>query len=33
MINMVVAFLIGILLGALAMFAHQNGIYKKLGGK
>jgi hypothetical protein len=33
MINMTVAFVIGLLLGSLGMFAHQNGIYNKLGGK
>ena len=33
MINMLVAFVIGILLGALAMYAHLKGIYKDVGGK
>ena len=33
MVNMVVAFVIGFLLGALGMFAYLNDFYKKMGGR
>lgn len=33
MVNMIVAFIIGLMLGSLAMFAYLNDFYKKMGGK